>query len=115
MQKKKMKGWSTEEMKDKANILVEEDTEEIRKWKGASQEQMDECWKNLAGKIQGEVVGKRTVEDSKREAFKGRGAPLEWRRVRRSKKYRIKTWRENCWARIFAMFREYNLQGLQSK
>ena len=51
---------------------------------------MDECWKNLAGKIQGEVVGKRNVEDSEREAFKGRGAPLEWRRVRRSKKHRIK-------------------------
>ena len=45
----------------------------------------------MAGKIEGEVLNKYKVEDSKREAFKGRGAPLEWRRVRRCKKYRIKS------------------------
>ena len=27
---------------------------------------------------------------AKREAFRGRGAPLEWRRVRKNKKYRIR-------------------------
>ena len=43
-----MKGWSTEEMKDKANSLLKEDTEEIIKWRGMSQEEMDQCWKNLA-------------------------------------------------------------------
>ena len=76
---------------------------------------MDQRWKNLAGKIEAEVLDKYKVENSKREAYRGRDAPLEWRRLRRSKKYRIRKWREDCWARIFALFREYNLQRLQSK
>ena len=55
------------------------------------------------------------MDDSKREAYRGRGAPLEWRLVRRSKKYRTRKWGEDCWARIFSLFREYNLQRRQSK
>ena len=47
----------------------------------------------FGGKNEVEVLDKYKVEESKREAFKGRGAPLEWRRVRGSKKYRIKEWR----------------------
>ena len=39
-----------------------------------------------------EVLDKYKVEESKKEAFRGRGAPLEWRRVRKSKKYRIRKW-----------------------
>ena len=83
-----MKGWSTEEMKDKANSLSEEDTEEMRKWRGVSQEEMDQTtnWRE-------KLRVKYKVEDSQREAFKGRDAPLEWRRVCRSKKYRIKSGR----------------------
>ena len=34
--------------------------------------------------------------------------------MRKSKKHRIRKWEEDCWARIFALFREY-LQRLQSK
>ena len=37
-----------------------------------------------------EVLDKYKVEASKKEGFRGRGAPLEWRRVRKSKKYRIR-------------------------
>ena len=76
---------------------------------------MDQRWKNLAGKTEAEVLDKDKVENSKRKAYRGRDAPLEWRRLRRSKKYRIRKRREECWARIFALFREYNLQRLQSK
>ena len=32
-EKKKVSGWSLEEMKEKPNIDVEEDTEEMRKWR----------------------------------------------------------------------------------
>ena len=39
-----------------------------------------------------EVLDKYKVEESKREAFTGRGAPSEWRRVRKNKKYFIKKW-----------------------
>ena len=34
-----------------------------------------------------EVLDKYKVEESKREAFRGRGASLDWRRVRKDKKY----------------------------
>ena len=68
----------------------------------------------LAEKMEEEVLDKYKVEDSRRAAHRGRGAPLEWRRVRRSRKYRIQQWGEDCWARIFALFREYNLQRRQS-
>ena len=31
-----------------------------------------------------------------------------------NKKYKIRKWRDDCWARIFSLFREYNLQRVQS-
>ena len=55
-EKKKVPGWFTEEMKDKANSLLEVDTGEMIKWRGMSQEGMDQCWKNLAGKMEDEVL-----------------------------------------------------------
>ena len=69
-EKKKVKGWSTEEMKDKASSSLEED-EEMRTWKGLNQEQMDQCWKNLTERMEVEVLDKYEVEDSKREAYRG--------------------------------------------
>ena len=35
-EKKKVKGWSNEEVKDKPNSLLKEDTEGMRKWRGGS-------------------------------------------------------------------------------
>ena len=61
-----------------------------------------------------EVLDKYKVEDGKRGAYRGSGSSLEWWRVRKSRKYRTRKWREDCWARIFALFREYNLQRLQN-
>ena len=72
-------------MKEKPSISVVEDTEEMRKWRGLSQSEMDLRWKNLAGRMQEEVFRKYKVEESKREAFGGRGPPLEWTRVRKNK------------------------------
>ena len=46
--------------------------------------------RNLAERMEEEVLDKYEVEASKRGAFKGRGNPLEWKRVRRSKKYKIR-------------------------
>ena len=83
---KKVKGWSTEEMKDTPKSLLEEDTEEMRKWRGMNQEEMDQCWKKLAVTMEEEVLDKYKVEDSNRKAYRGRGKPPEWRIVRRSKK-----------------------------
>ena len=74
---KKVKGWSTEEVKDQANGHQEEDTEEMRTWRGLNQDEMDQCWKKLAERMEEEVLDKYKVEDSKREAYRGRGFPLK--------------------------------------
>ena len=37
---------------------------------------MDQCWKNLAERVEDEVLDKCKVEESQREAFRGRGALL---------------------------------------
>ena len=79
--KKKVPGWSTEEMKERPNVAVEEDTEEMKRWKSLNQSGMDLCWKKLAARLEEEVMDKYKVEESKRGAFEGRGNPLEWRRV----------------------------------
>ena len=75
-EKKKVPGWFMEEMKAKTNVPLVEDTEETRKWSGLSQSDMDQCSKNLAEIIEEEVPDKYKVEESKREAFRGRGAPF---------------------------------------
>ena len=100
-EKKKVPGWSIEEMKERPNIAVEEDSEEMKRWRRLNQSEMDLRWKNLAERIQEEVLDKYKVEESKKGAYKGRGKPLDWKRVRRSKKYRIRKWGEDCWARLF--------------
>ena len=104
-QREESTGWSIEETKEKPNTAVAEDTEEMRKWRGLSHSEMDQCWKNLAERIEEEVPDKYKVEEGKRE-FRGRVTPLEWRRVRKNKKYRIRKWREDSWARIFSLFRK---------
>ena len=38
-----------------------------------SQDEMGQCWQNLAERLEDEVLDKYIVEDSKREAYKGRG------------------------------------------
>ena len=58
-----MKEWSTEEMKVKPGSLLEGDTEEIREWRHMSQEEMDQCWKKLAAKMEEEVLDKYKVEE----------------------------------------------------
>ena len=87
-----MKGRSVEEIRDKVNSHVEIDTEEMIKWRSLSQGEIDQCWKNWE-KNEAEVVDKCKIEESKREAFKDRGAPLEWRRVRKNKRNRIRRWK----------------------
>ena len=65
-----------------------------------------ECCKNLAERMEEEVLDKYKVEESKRGALKGRGNFLEWKKVRRNKRYKIRKWREDCRERIFSLLRE---------
>ena len=39
----------------------------MRKWRGVSQSEMDQCLKNLAGRMEEEVQGKYKVEESKKK------------------------------------------------
>ena len=63
-EKKEVPGWSVEEMKERPNIAVEEDTEEVKKWRSLSQSEMDLCWKKLAEKMEdsGHVQSRREQE-----------------------------------------------------
>ena len=86
-EKKKVEGWSTEEMREKANSFLEDDTEEMRTWRLLNNEEMDQCWKKLlAERMEVQVLDKCKIEDSRREAYSGRGSQPEWRPVRSKKK-----------------------------
>ena len=74
-------------------MAVEEDTDEMKRWRSLNHSEMDLCWKNLAERVGEEVLDKYTVEECKKGAFKGRGNPLEWKRGR-SEKYNIRRWGE---------------------
>ena len=111
---RKVVGWSIEELDQKVSGLLVKDTEDMVGWRIMSLEEVDQCWMRIAGKIEEEVLDKYKVVDSKREVYRGRGAPPEWRLVRRSQKYRLRKWSEDCWARIFSWIREYNLQRKRS-
>ena len=62
-------GWSIEEIMEKTNIAVEEDIEEMRKWRGLTQSDIDLCCKKLAERMEEEVLDKYKVEESKRGPF----------------------------------------------
>ena len=91
--KTKVPGRSVEEMKEKPNITVEEDTEEMRKWRGLSQSEMDQCWWHSADRMEEEVLDKYKVEECKREAFGGRGDNF-WKggECAKTRNYKLRKW-----------------------
>ena len=94
-EKKIVKGWSTVEMKGKPSSSLEEDTEEMRKWRGMSQGEMNQCWKNLAERMEVEVLEKYKVDDSKIKASQRQRLPAGMEAcVQKRKKYKIGRWRE---------------------
>ena len=56
------------------------------------------------------MLEKYKVEVSNKGVYKGRGEPSEWRMVQRVEKYQPRKWSEDCRAKIFSWFREYDLQ-----
>ena len=91
-EKKRGPRWSAEEMKEQPNTDKEKYAEELTKWRCLNQREMDSCWNNLVERMEQEVLDKYKVEESKKEAFRGRAAAMEWRRVRENKTYRIRKW-----------------------
>ena len=59
-------------MKEKQNIAVVEDIEEMRKWRGISQSEMAQSWKNLAGRMEEEVL-----ENTRSKKAKERSSEVE--------------------------------------
>ena len=68
-EKKNVPGWSIEEMRERPNIAVEENTEEMKRWRSLNQSEMDPCWKKLAERMEEEVLDKNKVEESKRRCL----------------------------------------------
>ena len=108
-EKKKVPGWSIEEMKERRNIAVEEDREEMKRWRSRYQSEMDLCWKNLAERMEEEVLDKYKVEESKNNG-PSKVEVTPWN----GEEY-VEVKNTDCWAIIFYCFREYHLQRLQSK
>ena len=72
----------------------------------------DLCWKTLAERMEEDVLDKYKVEKSERGTFKGRGNPLEWIRVRRNKRYKIRKWREACESELTTLRGRSGLSGI---
>ena len=89
---KKVIGWSTKEMKDKLSTTLVKDTEDMISWRALSQLDVNECWMKIVRKIEDEVLDKYKLENTNKEAYRGRGEPSEWRIVRRVKKYQPRKW-----------------------
>ena len=68
-EKKNVPGWSIEELRERPNIAVEEDTEEMKRCRSLNQSEMDPCWKKLAKRMEEEVLDKNKVEESKRRCL----------------------------------------------
>ena len=85
--KEKKKGRSTEEMKVKANILLEEDTEEMIKWRSLSQEEIGQWWKNLAENIEAKFQDKYKIEEGGQRCPRWNGGGRA-----KTRKYRIRRW-----------------------
>ena len=62
-------------MKNKPRNDREEDTEEMMEWRSTSQEEMDECWKKLAEKME-EKVRTTTRWRTKKKVLTEENAPF---------------------------------------
>ena len=49
-----------------------------------------------------EVLKKYKVEVATKDAYKGRGEPLEWRLVKKEKIFQLRKSGEDCWARVYS-------------
>ena len=74
-EKKKVKGWSIEEVKERSDVAVEEDTEEMRRWRSLNQSETNLCWKILAEREEEEVLDKYKVENTKKILLQGEVTP----------------------------------------
>ena len=104
-EKKKVPGWSIEEMKERPNIAAEEDTEEMKRWRSLNRSEMDLCWKSLAERIEEEVLDKyKSRRKQERDLQRWRQPNWNGEECEEVEKFRISKRGEDCWARIFSCF-----------
>ena len=89
------------EMKEELSVAEMEDAEEVKKWRSLSQSEIDQSCKNLAERMEEEVLSKYKVEESNKEAFQGRSAVLEWRAVRKKQEIQNEKVRKRLLGKTF--------------
>ena len=104
--KKEVPGWSTEEMKERPNVAMEEDTEEMKRWRGPNQSEMDpwrrKSWTSTKSKRAKGWLLKAEVTSWNGEEYA------------RTRDFKLESGEKTA-VREFSLFREYNLQRLRSK
>ena len=75
-----------------------EDTNEMVQWRSVCQQGIDGLWRELCGTTEEEVLEKYKVDGAKKGAHRGRGEPLDWRIVKKEKRYQSPNVGEDCWA-----------------
>ena len=68
-QGKKVRGWSTEETKDKLSSTLVQDTVELIGWRAMSPLDVNQCWIKIAVKIEEEVLDNCKVENKHKRSL----------------------------------------------
>ena len=113
VEKKKVKGLSTEEMKNNPSSSVAEDSEEMDRLENHESRTGGRMLEEACREDRGGGLDKYKSERQQKKSIQRQRLSFAMDRVRRSRKKRIRKWREDCWARRYSSFREYNLQPLQ--
>ena len=102
-------------MKNKPRNDREEDTKEMIEWRSTSQEEMDECWKKLAEKME-DKVRTTTRWRTKKEVLTGENAPFWNGGVNEEAGSTEYVSGEKIVVQEFSLclFKEYNLQRVKS-
>ena len=78
---RKVAGWSTKMLEEVANLQDFEDAEDVVRWRSVCQEGVNDLRKELCGKMEEKALEKYKIKKAEKDAYKGRGEPLEWRIV----------------------------------
>ena len=77
-------------LEGKANTQDYDDTEEMMPWRYMGQYGINEMWREVCGNMEKEVLDMYKVEEVKKGACKGRGQQLNWRIVKKVKRWQLR-------------------------
>ena len=96
--------WTAQMLEEVVEEPKHEDTDEMKQLKDKSQQQV----KDLMGKLRGQMVACWT--NMWWRTYNGRGNPQALQKHTKEKKFKLRAWGANCWARIFSWLRKYDFQ-----